>query len=76
MINAMVRGNSFIKKEATMMENGKKIKCMDLAFYTTPLELLPTKESGKKINLMVKAPSIMTSNDKSMEPSTSRTSIS
>ena len=68
--------NFTINKEVTMMEIGSKIKWMDLAFFTILMDLLLTKETGDKINLMAMELSIMISRESLIAILTLQTLIS
>ena len=68
--------NFTINKEVTMMEIGSKIRWMDLAFFTILMDLLLTKETGDKINLMAMELSIMISRESLIAILTLQTLIS
>lgn len=46
----MEKVNSIIKMEEVMMENGNKIKWMEVAFYIINLIVKPIKDNGWMIN--------------------------
>ena len=51
----MVKESFTTKKAVTMMVIGIKIRCMDLAYFTTLMEASLTKENGKMMSLTVRA---------------------